>query len=254
MNTTALEILNRFNPVTLSGMDSVKLMTRSDEKYLCHIAQLPGILEAARKEFRILENQGRRVHGYESLYFDTPGHDMYLMHHNGKLNRFKIRIREYRDTHDFFTEIKFKNNHRITNKVRIPSEPGANFRTKENVQFIREHSPFNPIELVPVLYSSFKRITLINTKIPERVTIDIHPEWWHGEQSASLSRLVIIEVKSTRPSQIDGFGYLLREGRIPPQRFSKYCIGTVLLYPDNKQNRFKMRMLRINRIVNTNEL
>lgn len=244
------DILSTFEPITLAGMDSVKLMTRSDEKYQCRIDQLPGILKSAQPGFRVLEHLGKRVMGYESLYLDTPDHEMYLMHHNGRLNRQKIRIREYRDSHEFFFEVKFKDNHRVTSKKRTEIGPDRNFHSDEIRTFMLKHSHYNPEMLEPVLFSSFERITLVNNSIKERVTIDINPAWRFGDRSVKLPQTVIIEAKSARTSSASGFGYLLREARMFPRRLSKYCIGTALIYPEIKHNRFKAKLLQLN---NTNK-
>ena len=34
-----------------------------------------------------------RIFTYQNTYFETPGWDLYLLHHNGKLNRCKYRYR-----------------------------------------------------------------------------------------------------------------------------------------------------------------
>jgi len=241
-------ILSSFQTVTLAGMDPVKLMTRSDEKYLCRLDQLPGILETARRDFRVFEHLGKRLLGYETMYLDTSGREMYLMHHNGKLNRYKIRIREYRATHDLFFEIKFRDNHRLTTKKRIPIGPDRNYHTDEIREFMSKNTTYVPEMLNPVLFSTFERMTLVNSDIQERITIDINPAWYFGDQRITLPNIVIMEVKSTRTSTTSGFGYLLREARVPPRRLSKYCTGTALLFPEIKHNRFKAKLLHLKKI------
>jgi len=242
------DIVSSFRPISLTGMDSVKLMTRADEKYVCRIDQLPGILKTAQPDFQVLEHQNKRVLGYESQYLDTPDHHMYLMHHNGKLNRYKIRIREYKESHEFFFEIKFKDNHRLTTKKRIGIGADRNYHSDEIRRFMSKYTSFKPEMLKPVLFSSFDRMTLVNIALQERVTIDINPAWFFGDQRISLSHLVIMEIKSARTSNASGFGYLLREARVFPRRLSKYCIGTALLYPDIKHNRFKAKLLQIDKL------
>ncbi len=245
------QLIRTFKPISLTEMDSVKLMTRSDQKYTCRIDQLPAILEAARPDFRILEINGVRLRGYESLYLDTADHRMYLAHHNGHLNRYKIRIREYQNSHEFFLEVKFKDNHRKTTKKRISIGPGRNYRQKTCSDFIQANSTFSPETLEPALFSAFDRITLVNNVLQERITIDINPSWHHGDQRVALPGIVIIEVKAVRKSSIQGFGHLLREARIHPVRLSKYCTGTILLYPNIKHNRFKVKMLQLAKLDKT---
>jgi hypothetical protein len=229
-------------------MDAVKLMTRSDEKYLCRIDQLPALLSLAQPDFRILENHGVRLLGYESLYLDTPDHEMYRQHHNGKLNRYKVRIREYQESHEFFIEIKFKDNHRNTTKRRIPIGPDRNYKTPEIRAFLSEYSRYLPENLEPKLFSNFRRMTLVNNDIMERITIDIHPAWFNQKARVELPGIVIMEVKSAKSSNIRGFGLLLRDARVLPSRLSKYCTGTILLNPGIKHNRFKAKMLHLKKL------
>lgn len=243
-------ILASFNPISLAEMDPVKLMTRSDEKYLCHIDRLPGILKAAQPDFRILEINGKRLHGYESMYLDTPDHEMYRMHHNGKLDRYKIRIREYTGSHEFFFEIKYKDNHRKTTKRRISIGSDRNYKTAEIRKFMERHSLYTPQMLEPKLFSKFCRITLVNCEIHERITIDLFPAWFSGNKHSELPEIAILEVKSTKNSNSRGFGLLLRDARILPRRISKYCIGTALLYPEIKHNRFKAKILYLKKLEN----
>jgi len=243
-----LNLLNRFEPISLSEMDSVKLMTRSDEKYLCRIDQLPGILEKAMLNYKVLQNHGKRLLGYESMYLDTPAHEMYLMHHNGKLNRYKIRVREYKESKEFFLEIKFKDNHRETAKKRISISSDRNYFTPEIRNFLAQHTHYTPDLLKPTLFSTFQRMTLVNNDIQERITIDLEPSWFFEEKRVDLSGMVIMEVKSAKTSNTRGFGLLLRDARIQPRRLSKYCTGTILLYPGIKHNRFKAKMLHLKKL------
>ena len=210
-------------------------MTRTDTKYLCPIGQLQVLLKKARSGFRVLEILGNRIPGYESLYLDTPEHRMYLDHHNGKLNRYKIRIREYLTTKEVFLEIKLKDNHLCTEKKRIPIPSGRDFLKPEYKNFISSNTPFDPESLEPKLMSSFNRITLVN----------------NGERIIEFPHVVIIEVKSVKTTSCSGFNYLLREERILPDRLSKYCTGTAFLYPEIKHNRFKAKLLHLKKLNNS---
>jgi len=245
-----IETLNRFSPVSLKETGNIKLIDRTDVKYQCRLSQLPHILERALPDFTILENIGSRMPQYETVYLDTKDHRMFLDHHNGKLSRYKIRIRHYLNSNEFFLEIKTKNNREKTEKKRIPITPERDFHQEEYSRFILEHSPFDPEILNPVLSTSFSRMTLVHLQNQERVTIDIFPSWSDGRRVAELSNLVIIEVKSAHANTSTGFGYLLREERIQPLRISKYCTGTVLLHPELKHNRFKAKLLHLNKLDN----
>lgn len=245
------DIIGEFRPISLREAECVKLMTRTDQKYLCTLDQLPCLLNRSGNDYSALENHGTRMPGYRTVYWDTPDHRMYLDHHNGKLNRYKIRIREYLATGEIFLEIKLKDNLRNTQKKRIPMVPRQSILAPDNKNFITLNSPFDPRSLEPVLISSFSRITLISTENLERITIDINTAWHHGNRSFALPGLAVIEVKSAKPTNLTEFGYQLRELRILPERISKYCIGTALLYPNIKHNRFKAKLLHLKKLDNT---
>ncbi|MBK7182175.1 MAG: VTC domain-containing protein [Bacteroidetes bacterium] len=113
------EILNTFTPITLAEMDSVKLMDRTDTKFLFPVNSLHAILNEIKDQYRILEVNGNRISQYESLYFDTPDFDLFHQHRRGKLNRYKVRFRRYVESELNFFEIKFKNNKGRTIKDRV---------------------------------------------------------------------------------------------------------------------------------------
>lgn len=248
MTGSVAAIIGGFRPISLQEAECVRLMTRIDEKYLCPASRLPVLLEQARANFRVLEVNGIRIQGYESTYFDTPDRRMYLDHHNGRLNRCKVRIREYLSNHDRFLEVKVKDNRGHTRKDRMPF-PAAGLALEDSHRaFIRKHGRIDPESLLPVLSTSFSRITLVNPDLFERVTLDLNPQWTSGNRRAGYPGVVIIEVKSAHLSSSSGFGFLLREERIRPERISKYCTGTCLLHPSIRQNRFKLKMRQLHKL------
>ncbi|MCK5820777.1 MAG: polyphosphate polymerase domain-containing protein [Bacteroidales bacterium] len=240
--------LLQFSPIFLEDMGSVKLMNRTDTKYLLHIDQLGEVLDAALGEHLVLEINGKRIMGYESLYFDTPDHRMYILHHNKKLNRYKVRIRQYLDSKDFFLEVKFKNNKGRTSKKRITISGNDAISESASVKFIEKRSPFSPSQIEPKLNTKFERITLVNPEKKERITIDMNLTFHNSKESIKIPYLVIVEVKREINSDSDGFGQLLREQRIFKKRISKYCLGTNLLYPEKKHNRFKPKILYLKKL------
>ena len=71
------------------------------------------------KRISILQIDGKRKHDYKSLYFDTEDRKFYNDHHNQRVNRYKVRYREYVDSGLVFLEIKCKNNKGKTIKKRL---------------------------------------------------------------------------------------------------------------------------------------
>jgi len=103
-------ILDQFAPITLSEMDSVKLMNRTDTKFIFTTNELPKLLEELKNDYRLLDINGNKISRYESLYFDTEDFQLYHQHRCGKLNRYKVRFRKYVESELNYFEVKFKNN------------------------------------------------------------------------------------------------------------------------------------------------
>ena len=242
-------------PITLEEMDSIKLMNRTDTKYLTDEATLAGVLgDAAAQGFRALLVAGTQVIPYYSVYFDTPDLKMYLDHHNRRLNRHKVRTREYVGTGNSFLEIKRKHNTGRTKKKRTPIPVGEmmDFSGDEAAcSYLESHCPFTVGDLSPVLSTGFDRITLVNPDKTERITIDSHLEFnnFRTGRKASLLNAVVIEIKQ------DGrcaspMKRILLDRRVKPVRISKYCIAETLTDPGAKSGRFKEKVRAIEKTIN----
>ena len=245
-------ILREMTPITLEEMKTIRLMDRIDTKFVANIAVLPDLLKKMKPHFRVQIQNEVIVAPYTTQYFDTHDLGMFTMHQNGKLNRQKIRIRSYTNAGLSFLEIKNKNNKGRTSKKRVqinqPSVQSIN-EFQEKTNFLDEGSIF-PIELLtPSLSNSFSRITLVNNRKTERITVDVNLSFLNENtgKAVSLDDLVILELKQDGWQHSD-FRDILQELRIKKNSFSKYCVGTVLTNPDVKYNRFKCRLININKI------
>ena len=112
------DLIKDFEPITLDEMDGVKLMSRTDTKFAFSSSKLPQLLSSMLPFYRILNINNKLIHNYKSLYYDTSENKFYLDHHNNRVNRNKIRFREYVDSGLVFLEIKTKNNKRKTIRKR----------------------------------------------------------------------------------------------------------------------------------------
>ena len=102
------ELLKPFEAISLKEMDRVKLMNRMDTKFAFTTADLSRILPLLIAHYRVLTIEGTNTPHYESLYFDDEKFSFFKDHHNGKGDRFKVRIRKYVESNIFFLEIKHK--------------------------------------------------------------------------------------------------------------------------------------------------
>jgi hypothetical protein len=237
--------IQSFNKVSLADLDKVKLMNRTDQKFCIHLSQMPAVLKALETEYSILEIDGESIFNYDNIYFDTPDNLLYLHHHNGKLNRFKIRIRSYVQSDLNFLEIKLKNNKGRTIKKRMIRKDFDSEFTTDELNFIGSTTPFSGELLVPKIKSYFQRITLVNLGFTERVTLDFKPGFLNGQNQITMNNLVIIEVKQDKASDIAAIIKILRKHKIINQGISKYCIGRSLIDENIKKNNFKPILLKI---------
>ena len=237
-------------PITLEEMSGVKLMNRIDTKYLVTERQLRDILLCIRDGYYAQEVEGNRLSPYNTVYYDTPELTMYLIHHNRHLVRDKVRVRTYVDSHLTFCEVKHKNNKGRTKKKRIAVEPIPNITDNpEAVAFLTEKQPYPVSLLSPHLVTVFDRFTLVNYDKTERLTIDcnLHFENLRNGKTASVAPLAVMELKQDGRAK-SLLKDVLFELRIRPYKISKYCIGTCMTCPDVKQNRFKKKLRRIERL------
>jgi hypothetical protein len=237
-----------FQRVSLADLDKVKLMNRTDLKFIMHLEQLPAVLAAIQHEYSILEIKGETIFNYDNTYFDTPDDHMFIYHHNGRANRFKVRVRNYVESDLNFLEIKRKNNKKRTIKERITKLVFVPHFTESELVFIDEIIPFSGQELEPKLRSYFSRFTMVNSQFTERVTVDLAPGFGTSEKNIVLNNLVIIEVKQSKSSDPALIIRVLQELKIHQQGFSKYCVGRALLEDNIKKNRFKPLLLKIKKL------
>ena len=106
-------------PITLEEMSSVKLMNRTDTKFVTRMQKLCQLLEMAQHDYYVQEIDGQRNLEYDTTYLDTSAFDMYCQHQHGHTGRQKIRFRTYCISGLQFMEVKTKNNHGRTKKKRI---------------------------------------------------------------------------------------------------------------------------------------
>ncbi len=231
-------------------MDSVKLMDRTDTKFVFHVQDLDAILSEIATHYRALEVEGTRWSPYETLYFDTESLDLYLRHHNQKLNRYKIRYRKYVNSNLHFFEIKFKNNKGRTIKKRI-KELGIETEIKNNAKNLLESiTDFKATDLKPVLYVNCSRATLVNTELEERLTLDVNLQFQMNGTELNFQPLVIAELKQSKVNVQSPFYRLMKHNRFRSSSMSKYCFGVTQLFPTVKANNFKPKILTLKKIVN----
>ena len=240
--------LINFKPISLKGMDEVALMERVDEKFTVSLEDTLDVLSKIRDKYFCLEIDGKRLFNYQTEYFDNDNKILFKNHQNGKLNRYKIRFRDYVASKKTFLEVKFKSNKGVTKKTRISVPFREKNLNKKNTKFLEEQTPYSFKEFEIKIKNNFDRITLVNFQTKERVTIDFNLKFSAENSKKELENICIIEVKREKGNRKSEILSILKMKRIRPTRFSKYTIGSCILNPNLKYNNFKRKLLFINKI------
>ena len=242
-------LLASFAPITLAEMSSVKLMNRTDTKFVTTLPKLMQLLKMAQDDYYAQEIDGERNMLYDTTYFDTNDYAMYRQHQCGHTNRQKIRFRTYVSSHLQFMEVKTKNNHGRTKKKRI-EVTDMDLTDVGKREFLASHLHFDVDTLIPHMHNYFRRITLVNKAKTERLTIDTSLQFHNVQTNVDrdMGPLVIIELKR------DGLVFspvleMLRQLHIHPHGFSKYCMGAALTNQQLPVHRFKKKLRDVERIL-----
>jgi hypothetical protein len=260
------DIVKEYRPITLEEMSSVKLMNRIDTKFVMPIATLCQLLEMAKGDYRVQDTEsGGRNAAYHTVYMDTAQYEMYRAHVVGHSGRQKIRVRSYVDSHLHFLEVKTKNNHGRTKKKRvsvswdIPAEGTradllrplddrqlADTLQGDTLAFVQEKLRYDSQAIHPVIENRFHRITLVNSAMTERLTIDQQLQFdnLRTGQHLELPTMAIVELKRDGQTASPVLA-MFQQLRVHPQGFSKYAMGLALTDPQLHPGRLKPRLMQV---------
>ncbi len=230
--------LMQFDPISLDDMDAVKLMDRTDTKFLVPLALLPDLLDRFSDHYRLLTVNDTRQCRYQTLYYDTADLRLYHRHQSGKLNRFKVRARTYVESGISFFEVKHKNNKGRTVKKRIPQAAVSPQLSDLTRGFLNRFPGCEALPLVGLFWIDYTRLTLAGKQTAERLTIDLNLTFRNEARQIAYPELVIVELKQNR-AQESVCRQVMKQAGIRQGGLSKYCFGVMNLYPSVKQNNFK---------------
>lgn len=227
--------------VSLEELDQVaSLQTRVDRKYLIPESSAELLLALLHDDVAVLRIDGDQQFFYESLYFDTPDLQSYLLAAKRRPNRFKVRTRTYHNSGLCMLEVKCKNGRAATVKHRATHAfHDRGHLTASARDFVDAATGMDLAgRLSPVLSTTFWRTTLLDRSDGSRATLDEDIGWHIGEAASSLPGHVVVETKTLgTASAVDrwlwGYGHR-------PTSLSKYCVGMALhdpTLPANKWNR-----------------
>ncbi len=242
--------LAQFETIGLQEMERVKLMNRVDVKFVIPLHLLSEIISECLPYYQLLEINGDWMSTYETLYYDTDDLSLYHHHQTGRLNRYKVRFRNYVGSNLSFFEIKHKTNKGRTVKTRIVQPNNANLKLNTTAsEFLEKSTPLFSSEMKGNIWVNYKRITLVNKTSNERLTIDINLTFKKGENTVQYNQVAIAEVKQER------FGAspiieIFKKYNLRPGSISKYCLGILSIFEEVKINRFKKKLLYFKKIKN----
>ncbi|KAA3615948.1 MAG: VTC domain-containing protein [Calditrichaeota bacterium] len=245
-----------FDSISLNDIQNISLMDRIDTKFIFTRQLLQQIFHQLTDFYNILEIKDNRIFTYQNVYWDTPGFSFYHNHHNGKLNRYKVRYRRYKETSTTFLEVKFKTNKKRTIKERISVRGLHKKMPGSDHSFLKKRLPEEFHHLQPSLIGIYKRITFASKTSNERVTIDFDARFQNPSsgEKVHLKSLIIAEVKQPKALTSSRFLDIMKHYRLQPTSFSKYCIGCCMTATDHiKTNRFKMKLRGLNLIERRND-
>lgn len=244
---SAIAICERLQPITLADtMEAADLQTRTDRKYVVDEAVLAALVRHLGDTVQVLDIDGLRRFGYQSVYFDSPDLQSYLAAARSRRNRWKVRTRTYLDSNHCVLEVKVKSGRGQTVKHRIDYATADRARLTDNGRaFVAElvDMPLAGRELQPVLTTSYRRTTLVGDAV--RLTVDADFECVRADGARTgMPGALIVETKSAGPATIAD--RLLWALGCRPVSFSKYAVGMAALDPSlpaNKWNKVLRRHL-----------
>jgi hypothetical protein len=230
-------------------MGLAELQTRVDRKYFVPAGLFRRLIDELAGDLQVLQIDGLRSFGYESIYFDTPQLTAYRAHLQRRRQRFKARTRTYTDSGLTMFEVKLVGARGETVKERVPypTEHRAEL-TEEALTHLGDalcqaYHQGLPAGLRPTLLTTYRRTTFVPRTGENRLTCDVGLICRGDEDEVhDTGTHVLVESKSTAvggaPDRI------LRELGVRPATVSKYCVGVAALHPELPSNPWHQTLRR----------
>lgn len=224
--------------------------SRKEYKFLIPREDLSVVLDFLVDDFYLCVNGdgNKMIHTYKNHYFDTDDYKFFKMHRQGKYNRLKVRIREYKSqSKDRFLECKRKVKGIRTIKDReMISDMEVFSLDQEHVREPLAKYDIHPNELEEKITMLYHRLFFVAKDHSMRLTIDfnIKSSNKHGKQVDLVPDYCILEVKSASyPKRIVKF--MKDKLKVRETGFSKYCVSVCMLEDTVKKNKWK-QVLKLN--------
>lgn len=245
------DLESSFSRLPLSEISGdILFADRKDIKYILNIKDVSKVFQKLKDDYVIIVNQDKIISQYHTRYYDTEDYNFYSDHQRGKLNRHKIRIRTYQDGKSFL-EVKKKNNRGTTIKERVEIDL-ASFRIEDHESFMINVTSKKLPPLDEKLNVSYMRLTFFHRSLSEKLTFDFSYEAFFQNEKIKMDELVIIESKGKYPMR-STFNNVMKDMKILPVSFSKYCYGICKLRSSAKINNFLPQLRKIKKTIDQND-
>lgn len=210
--------------ISLKEAKNIKIFKRFESKYVLINNEIDKIIDILDKDYYVVEDNGKALFSYHSLYFDTNHLDMWRDHNNDEDFRQKIRIREYEDNEKFL-EIKEKNNG-ITEKIRIPV---YSYNINDEINWVSHNLKYDTKNLIKSLDIKYYRMSFIKKDKTERITLDVGLEYYNYKTNKSYKydniKLAVLEIKKNKNDNNELENILNEKFLLYKRKFSKYHEG-----------------------------
>jgi hypothetical protein len=230
-------------PIGLADLTALaELQTRVDRKYFVAADVFCRLIDRMALDLRVLEIDGQRSFGYESVYFDTADLFTYRAHVQRRRRRFKVRTRTYADTGLCMFEVKLSGTRGETVKQRVPHPGDRRAELTEPAlahlaaALESAHHHDLPTGLAPSVGTTYRRTTFVTRAGDARLTCDVNLVCHDpAHEVRDRGTHVLVESKSSRHGD-SAADRLLRDLGVRPVSVSKYCVGIAALHPDLPSN------------------
>jgi hypothetical protein len=237
-------------PIGLAELMALaELQTRVDRKYFVPADVFSRLIAELAADLRVLEIDGLRSFGYESVYFDTPQLSTYRAHLQRRRQRFKARTRTYTDSGLCMFEVKLAGTRGETIKQRVPHPADDRAELTDEAlahlatTLCQAYHQNVPAGLRPTLITRYRRTTFVSRTGEVRLTCDTGLVCLdaHNEVRDTGTHVLVESKSAGRSSAADR---ILRELGVHPARVSKYCVAVAALHPELPSNPWHQTLRR----------
>jgi hypothetical protein len=239
------------DPIGLDELNALaELQTRVDRKYFVPADVFRRMIGQLAGELRVLDMDGRRTFGYESVYFDTPDFTTYRAHVQRRRQRFKARTRTYTDTGLCMFEVKLTGARGETVKERVPHPEQYRAELTDTAlnhlrtTLCQAYHQDLPAGMAPTLVTTYRRTTFVSRTGEARLTCDVGLRALDLRNEVSdTGTHVLVESKSGGQGG-SAADRILRELGVRPVSVSKYAVAVAALHPELPSNPWHQTLRR----------